>query len=150
MKVAFDLDDTLIETTKSFSCGVESPGYPQRLFFREKLRKGAKKLLRQVSANHDIWIYTTSLRSPFYLKSWFYFLGIRLDGIVNQMTHNREAAKHPDYSKFSKAPGYYGIALMIDDSKGVAIECEQQGCRVCIIDPNDLNWTSRVTEFVGL
>jgi hypothetical protein len=37
----------------------------------------------------DIWLYTTSYRSPRYLRGWFRGLGIRLGGVVNQHLHER-------------------------------------------------------------
>jgi len=73
-KIAFDLDDTLIPTTTTF-------------FFKEELRVGTIALMKELSYEYALWIYTTSLRSEFYLKVWFYSMGVKLEGIVNVQIH---------------------------------------------------------------
>jgi len=150
MRVAFDLDDTLIPTTVEFAGGSTTLPMPMRLFFREPLRNGARELLADISRTHELWLYTTSLRHPIYLKLWFKFLGIPLAGAINQDSHQRTIRNASQHSGYSKVPQLFNIDLLVDDSPGVAIECELQGCAALIVDPSDLKWSDRVRSKLEL
>lgn len=100
-----------------------------------------KELLRR---GCELWIYTTSLRSPRYLRGWFRSMGIPLHGIVNQQIHERTVGRQGP----SKFPPAFGIDLHIDDSEGVAMEGRQHRFRVLVVSPEDVNWTSRVLAAV--
>ena len=102
MKIAFDLDDTLIPTTTSFQCGVERGSFPFRLFYREPVRKGAKELLQDIAASHELWIYTTSLRPEYRVKLWFRGFNIKIAGVINTDIHN-QVVNGTSYQKYSKA-----------------------------------------------
>jgi hypothetical protein len=145
MKIAFDLDDTLIPTRQPFSSGSRRLGFPLGLAYKEKLRTGAVELLQGVAAEHEVWIYTTSLRGAFYLKTWFSLWGIKLAGIVNKQVHDKRVAGSR-FSGFSKAPALFGISVLIDDLPGVQIECENQGCHAMIIAPSDVDWAITVQQ----
>ncbi|MBU2709251.1 hypothetical protein KCM76_24865 [Zooshikella marina] len=149
MRIAFDLDDTLIPTTQSFVVGSEKMKWPYRLIYKEELRIGAVQLLVDLQIEHDIWIYTTSLRSAFYVKSWFKLLGINISGVVNQKSHN-EAVRNTPRQRFSKVPPLFGIHLLVDDLPGVKIECEQQNCKALIIPPSEKNWVEIVKQEIDV
>ena len=142
MRIAFDIDGTLTPLGKGqFRC-VYLP-FPMRLFFREPLREGARELMCELHADgHELWIYTSSLRSKAYLYLWFYFLGVRLDGAVNGDVHSQALQSRP--VKPSKFPPAFGIDLLIDDSAGVGIEGSRHGFRVLVVDPNDADWIQKV------
>lgn len=146
-KIAFDLDDTLIPTTTIFAIGSQKAPFPLNLFFKEELRVGTIALMKELSQEYEIWIYTTSFRSKFYLKAWFYSMGVKLDGIVNAQIH-RESLQGGKYAHFSKAPKAFDISLLIDDSMGVKLECERQGVEVLILEPMDNDWVFKVKEGV--
>ncbi len=146
MRIAFDLDDTLIPTTREFSVGSEALGFPVRLFFGEQLRNGAAALLQDIANEHELWIYTTSLRPQHSLKIWFKLWGVRIDSIVNQQRQQKDISRHHLYSRFSKSPSFYGIDLLIDDLEGVAIECDAQGCESLILSPRDDRWVETVWQ----
>lgn len=150
MRVAFDLDNTLIPTTTSFSVGSEVLGFPWNLFFKEPIRKNAPELLRKIGTEHELWIYTSSLRSERAVKTWLFLWGVKVSTVLNLDGHNRAVSGDPVYSGFSKCPGFFGIDLLIDDSPGVAMECEQQGCKSLIIDPNDNNWSNKILEYLQI
>lgn len=92
----------------------------------------------------QIWIYTTSYRSPRYLRSWFRCFGVPLSGVVNQARHDRVVGRRGP----SKYPPAFGIDLHVDDSEGVAWEGERHGFAVVVVSPEDLDWTARVLEIV--
>ncbi|WP_431686138.1 hypothetical protein [Hahella sp. NBU794] len=144
MRIAFDLDDTLIPTTGPFAAGERRLGPPAGLWFREALRTGAPALMQTLAKDHEIWIYTTSLRKPWLVKAWFRLWGVRIGEVVNQDDHREAVAANQRYSRFSKAPRLFGIDLMIDDLPGVGIECERQGCRSVIVAPDDPEWVEKV------
>jgi hypothetical protein len=143
MKIAFDLDDTLIPTNFDFSVGSKYLKYPLRHWFKEPLREGTVELLKELSKDHQIWIYTSSLRSRKHIWLWFRWWGVSLNGVINYKVHSRKV-KGTFYQKFTKAPAFFKMDLLIDDSQGVKMECNQQGCRSLILDPADDNWTQTV------
>jgi hypothetical protein len=65
MRIAFDLDDTLIPS-HPLAFAVERPrGFLGRLFATEHLRHGAIDLLHALRRRDcDVWVSTTSLRRP--------------------------------------------------------------------------------------
>lgn len=146
LRIAFDLDDTLIPATRSFACGTEPHSWVS-LFFREPLRLGTVNLMRQlIREGHAVWIYTSSMRSARYLSVWFGLLGIRLSGVVNAATHQQ--ATEREVRRHSKSPRLFDIDLLIDDSEGVEQECAAQGVSSVRLLSDDLSWTLTVENAV--
>lgn len=149
MRIAFDIDNTLIPQGRDFPAYISVP-WPLRVWWREPLRDGAVPLLRDLQrAGHDVWLYTTSGRGESYLRAWFWALGIRLGGVVNWHRHEalRRANHCPNCSKY---PPAFQIDLLVDDSDGVALEGRQYGFAVLLVDPADADWTTRVRTAAGL
>jgi hypothetical protein len=143
MRVSLDVDDTLV-------CSPDIPSEQfvprwRRLWYNEPLRLGTRTLLRELLRRRcQIWIYTTSYRSPRYLRGWFGCLGIPLAGVVNQTRHERVVGRRGP----SKYPPAFGIDLHVDDSEGVGLEGERHGFAVVVIAPTDPDWVSHVLEAV--
>ena len=144
MRIAFDLDDTLIPTTTPFSVGSRKLKFPMGLFFKEELRLGAPELLKKLSLDHELWVYTTSLRKESYVKAWFKLWGVKITFVINHTRHREAVSGNSIYSRFSKAPKLYDIDLLIDDLPGVEIECNQQGSSSLIISPDDNDWVEKI------
>jgi hypothetical protein len=143
MRISFDVDDTLV-------C---YPPVPTELFvpwwwrwrYPELLRAGTKALMRELAADgHELWIYTTSYRTPRYMRSWFRSFGVPIRGVVNQDRHERVVGRQGP----SKYPPAFGIDLHVDDSEGVGMEGERHRFRVIVVSPADLEWTARVLKAV--
>ena len=141
MKIAFDLDDTLIPTTRRFSVGSRALPVPYRIFFKEELRVGALGLLKNLVQAHEVVIYTTSLRKPFYVKLWFKLWGVSISQVINHDIHTKET-QGTKYSGFTKSPQLFGIDVLVDDSEGVKLECDAQLCKSIIVKPNESNWVN--------
>jgi hypothetical protein len=93
MKIAFDLDGTLIPIPGS-AMQVKRVGLLSRAVSSKRLRTGAPALLRNLRRRgHEIWIYTTSMRSPLKLRLWFLTFGVPLHGIVNHAIHYERLGK---------------------------------------------------------
>jgi hypothetical protein len=150
MKISFDLDDTLI-------CRQQFAKYEQnkipwflRLWIKEPLRLGAIFLMTTlIHSNHEIWIYTSSYRSPFSVRMWLYFYGIKVSDVINQRVHDYYTRAKNNYHRPSKNPKIFGIDLHIDDSLGVEMEGHKYGFRVLRIDPNDEEWVQKVLGVVN-
>ena len=146
MRIAFDLDDTLI------ACGSEFPAEPTRrwtrLLAREPLRRGTVRLLRHLIARgHEVWIYTTSHRRPLAIRLLFLAHGIRLAGVVNGPRHHREVARSGrEYQHCAKYPPHFGIDLLVDDLEGMAIEAHRYGYRVLVVRPDEAGWDEVLAE----
>jgi hypothetical protein len=144
VRISFDIDDTLV-------CGPAVPteqglAWWRRWRYAEALRQGTKSLMEELLVRRcDIWIYTTSYRSPRYLRGWFRGLGIPLGGVVNQARHERVVGRYGP----SKYPPAFGIDLHVDDSEGVGEEGKKHRFAVVVVSPEDRDWTTRVLEAVA-
>ena len=145
MRIAFDIDDTLIP------CGIESfaaewpRGILGRLFAREPLRDGAVPLMRTLAKEGwELWVYTTSFRNPFYLRALFRCYGLILRGVVNQEIHWRWLRRQGGSFNCSKYPPAFGIDLLVDDSVGVHEESVRFRFPMVLVRPADRDWTDKV------
>src|SRR5260370_42028585 len=120
MRIAFDLDDTLIPS-RAEAFAVERPrGFLGRLLAAEHLRQGTTDLLHSLRRHRcELWVYTTSLRTPGYIRRLFRCYGVRLGGAINQDLHWRWLERQPPEYRCSKYPPAFGIDLLGDDSQGV-------------------------------
>ena len=144
MRIAFDLDNTLIRCGYDF--GLETPRrqWWVRLLGGERLRHGIREVCAYCQQkNWEVWVYTTSYRSAWHIRRLFWLYGIRLDGVINQQRHEREVRV-----RCSKHPPTFGIDLLLDDSAGVGWEGEQHGFRVLVVDPKDEHWVEKVKELL--
>ena len=139
MKIAFDLDSTLIPAPGSPML-VEPLGRIVRFVSREPIRAGTPRLFRELRGRgHEVWLYTTSFRSPTRLRVWFAAFGVRLDGVVNQARHNACVTVAS-----SKYPPAFGIDLLVDDAEGVRIEGRRFGFDVVRVEEHDASWCTQV------
>jgi hypothetical protein len=150
MRIAFDLDDTLIPSGPDLF-PVERPrGVLGRFFAPESLRRGAPALMQVlVSRRCDVWVYTTSSRSQRYIKNLFRWYGIRLGGAINQEIHWEWFKQQHPARRCSKYPPAFGIDLLIDDSEGVWMEGQQFGFRVVHVRPDDPDWAQAIVAEVN-
>lgn len=137
MRIAFDLDNTLIRCGHEFP--LEKPSWLTQLFGGERLRKGTAEAIAHCrQQGWEVWVYTTSFRSAWRIRRLVHY-GIRLDGVVNQPRHRREVS-----ARCTKHPPSFGIDLLIDDADGVRLEGERHGFRVLVVRPEDLEWVEKV------
>ena len=140
MRLAFDLDNTLIRCGHDFPLSTPQRGLWAKLLGHEPLRHGIKELTDHCrQRGWEVWVYTTSYRSAWRIRRLFWLYGIGLDGVVNQQRHDREAR-----ARCTKHPPSFGIDLLIDDSEGVRIEVERHGFRVLVVAPEDAQWAAKV------
>src|SRR5690349_13674613 len=103
MRISFDVDDTLV-------CDASVPAeqyvpWWTSWWYPEPLRQGTRQLMRALLERRcELWIYTTSYRSPRYLRGWFRSFGIPLAGVVNQDRHERVVGRQGP----SKYPPAFG------------------------------------------
>lgn len=143
MQVSFDVDDTLV-CSAHFPTEQFVPRW-RRLWYPERIRLGTKSLMEELIRRRcQLWIYTTSYRSPRYLRGWFRAIGIPLAGVINQNRHERVVGRHGP----SKNPAAFGIDLHVDDSEGVALEGQRHGFPVVVVTPEDPDWGRLVLEAV--
>jgi len=149
MRISFDLDDMLICYQKEVPRETAKiPLLP--LWLDEPLRQGTRSLIADLKQKGcDVWICTSSSRSPFLIRLWLALHGVWISGrIITQETYTDYLKRFPDSDPPSKNPRAFGINLHIDDSEGVKREGEQYGFAVLVIAPDDTEWTQRVSEEV--
>ena len=143
MRISFDIDDLLV-------CGPSVPAEAKPfswIWWRkgEPLRRGTVELMAMLRKRGcEIWIYTTSERSPASISRWLRGYGIRTDGVVQGALHRKAVGPGGP----SKYPPVFGIDLHIDDSEGVAREGHLHGFSVIVIRPDDCNWVAGVIAAV--
>jgi hypothetical protein len=149
MRVAFDLDGTLIpERAGQFS--TEEPGeIPWRWFVYERIRTGAPGLFAALRARDvDVWVYTSSLRRPWEIRALFRAYGVALGGVVNADQH--EAAMRARGARWgTKHPPAFGIDLLVDDSEAIVRAGTTHGFRVVHVTPDDASWCDKVMRELG-
>jgi hypothetical protein len=140
MRLAFDLDNTLIRCGHDFPLETPKRRLLARILSNEQLRHGIKELTDSCrQRGWEVWVYTTSYRSAWRIRRLFWLHGIRLDGVVNQQRHDRKVQ-----ARCTKHPPSFGIDLLIDDSEGVRIEGERHGFRVLVVAPDGGQWVEKV------
>jgi hypothetical protein len=145
MRIAFDLDNTLIPCGSEFPTVGVLPKPLMNLCGWEPLREGTVELMTYLKAQgNEIWIYTTSLRNASSVKWLFLLYGIRIDGVVNQQIHNRKVRSENIYC--SKYPPAFGIDVLIDDQEGVQVEAAKYNFDMIWIKPEDTNWVEKVKK----
>ncbi len=151
MRIAFDLDDTIIPGRIPF------PVYPRprnpirRWLCREPLRVDCVELINELRADgHEVWVYTTSYRDPFWTKLMFWAYGTRVGRVINNSEHDRMMEKMGHaYSRCTKFPPAFGIDLLIDECGGVLLESQEYGFEIVQVLPDDLDWAEKIRQRVG-
>jgi len=144
MRIAFDLDNTLIREQYPFPLEPQSQHWLLKFFGFEALRKNTIQLMKSLQqSGDDIWIYTSSNRDVFYLRLLFRRQGIFLGGIVNFTIHQKTVK-----IRSSKYPPAFGIDLLIDDSRGIEIEARKYHFNMIRVLPEDEEWHLKVMEKV--
>jgi hypothetical protein len=145
VRISFDLDDTLI-CYGGVPCEPRLPWLLRLLVRDEPLRRGASRLARELgNRGHELWVYTTSYRSPRAVRWWLRAHGIPVVRVVNGAEH---AKCFGHGSSPTKRPHAFGVDLHVDNSHGVAIEGERHGFRVCVVEPSAEDWVERILAAV--
>lgn len=147
MRIAFDLDDTLVPCGRSFPTA--PPPGARRFLCTEPLRAGAPALIHGLlGAGHEVAVYTSSDRPRARVRLDFWSYGIGLARVVNKTAHERWAARLPRtrqaLQRCLKYPPAFAIDLLVDDSHAVAEEGRALGYAVVLVDPADPTWTDAV------
>jgi hypothetical protein len=143
MRIAFDLDDTLIPCGYEFPTERTLPKMLMELCGCEPLRKGTVELLKSLKKQgNEIWIYTTSLRNASSIKWLFLLHGVHIDGVVNQDLHNKKVRSGHIYC--SKYPPAFGIDVLIDDQEGVQLEADKYNFNMIWVKPEDTSWVNKI------
>jgi uncharacterized HAD superfamily protein len=132
MRISFDLDDTLILYSDPLS--------NERLLNGEILRKGTISLLQELAKEHELWIYTTSFRSPWRTKLYFWLKGIKIHQVINKNIHDKIIQSYSFSRTPTKLPSHFDIDIHIDDADGVVREGEEFGFDVIQIKPHQKDW----------
>lgn len=147
--LAFDLDGTLIPQDAPFSSGLEPTGWVARLLGAEPLRAGTSELFRALRGRGcRLWVYTSSLRSPWSIRRTFAAHGLWLDGVVNDLQHN-EAERRAEARWPRKFPPGFGIDLLVDDAEHIALLGRRHGFRVLRVEAHDVGWVEAVIDAAG-
>ncbi|NIE77519.1 hypothetical protein F3J45_24095 [Pantoea sp. Ap-967] len=147
VRISFDVDDTL--ACLPHHSPAEHSKLPECIhrWLGEPLRIGTRSLIRELRRQGcSIWIYTSSGRTPSYIRRWLMLYGIHVDGVVNSDRHHHVVSAHGLENAPSKYPPAFDIDLHVDDSEGVGIEGDDHGFRVVVVDPEDQAWAQKVMD----
>ena len=140
MRIAFDLDNTLIRGDFDFPLEEPKKYFFSKISSYEPLREGTHEIFKYCqNKNWETWVYTSSYRSTFYIRKLFWLYNIHLHGVVNQYIHDKYVKV-----RSTKYPPTFNIDLLVDDSEGVKIEGERFGFKTLWIKPEDYDWQKRI------
>ena len=152
MRIAFDLDDTLIPGSVPFPLELVPRNPLRRMMCSERLRLGSPDLFNELwSAGHEVWVYTTSFRDSFYTKMLFRAYGTRVGKVINVPVHRQRIRTLGEaYKMCTKYPPAFNIDLLIDNCGGVAMESRRYNYAMLQVDPDDDDWLEKIRGHVGL
>ena len=152
MRIAFDLDDTLIPGEYRFPLEPRPRGLLSWWFTTEPLRLGTVEMfnvLRQ--RGHEVWIYTTSNRGPFATRAMFWCYGTDVRKVINDDVHLSVVPKlGPAYEACIKYPPAFGIDVLIDNSNNVLQESKKFDYDVLHVSPHDTDWVATILDALGI
>lgn len=146
MRVSFDLDEVLFVSPDTHATEAPLP-FPLNKIFKERLRKGTIHLVHTLQENGlEVWVYTSSFRSEFYIRTLFFFYGIRFDSIVNGTRHLKEVQRDNRMLYPQKMPCRYRISLHIDDEAIIMTSGKQYGFEVFLLEAQDDEWEEKILD----
>ncbi len=151
LRISFDLDDTLVVYGDAAPCEPCRIPFLLRLYLRDPLRAGSRDLLHSLhDRGVEIWVYTTSRRSEFAIRLWWWFNRLpRLSGVVNQARHEQAMRRLGVANPPTKLPGHWQIDVHVDDSDGVRQEqSAHHAVRVVVVAPTDEMWATKVVDVI--
>lgn len=111
----------------------------------DSLREGSRDLFRRLQQRqHELWVYTSSYRSRWYVRALLRAYGARLGGVVNGHEHDALVQREGLAERWGKHPLRFGIELLVENSPTVAQQVRAQGGAVLLVDPDDARWTESV------
>ena len=143
-RVSFDLDEVLFVDPATFE--TEPPlSFPLNRLYKERLRKGTVDLIHKLQEmDFEVWVYTSSYRSVGYIRSLFRSYGVRFDGIINMPRHLKEVQRDRKELLPQKMPGFYRIALHVDDEDVIHRYGKLFGFKTIKVCDPDPDWAEKV------
>ena len=144
MRVSFDLDEVLFVNPATHKTESQLL-FPFNLIFRERLRQGTPDLINKLQKmGYEVWVYTSSFRSQFYIKTLFRCYGIVFDGIVNAQRHLEEVQSKKSQILPQKVPSHYRIKLHVDDETVICSYGKELGFEAYHLDAQDDEWKEKI------
>lgn len=148
MRVSFDLDDTLFVNPQKTKAEPEL-NFPFSMIYPDRLRAGTVSLINSLrDMGAEVWIYTTSYRSEWYIRNLFHCYHIKIDDIVNGVRHANEVQRDKAEAMPSKYPSHYRIDLHVDDDISVFENGKYYGFQVYLIHDQDELWAENILELL--
>ena len=144
MRVSFDLDEVLFVAPETHKTEPSLP-FPLGRIFQERLRLGTPELINRLQAlGYEVWVYTSSFRSERYIRTLFRLYGVKFDGIVNAVRHQREVQRNNSTILPQKMPNRYRISLHIDDETVICSQGSRYGFKTYQLDAQDDDWKEKI------
>lgn len=146
MRVSFDLDEVLFVSPDTHKTEPPLP-FPFRKIYKERLREGTPRLINKLQElGYEVWVYTSSFRSEHYIKSLFKHYGVKFDGIVNAIRHQKEVQRDNPTILPQKMPSNYRISLHVDDETVICTGARANGFEAYQLDAPDDEWVEKVIK----
>lgn len=146
IKISFDLDEVLFVSPATHKTEPKLP-FPLDKIFIERIRLGAPKLIRELqNRGYEVWVYTSSYRTEWYIKSLFRCYGVKFNEIVNAQRHLKEVQKDKKETLPQKLPNRYRISLHIDDEEVVVSYGKAYGFEVFQLEAQDDDWEAKILD----
>ena len=117
----------------------------------QPLRLGTVELFRALRQHgHQVWIYTTSFRTPLALVFFFGATGADQGGDQSGHAHQTHGGDWRRIQGLPKYPPAFGIDVLVDDWEGVLMEGRKRNFQVIPVTPDDCEWTAKVLEGLAI
>ena len=104
MRVSFDLDEVLFVSPVTHKTE-PALRFPLNRIFRERLRLGTVRLIKELHAQgYEVWVYTSSFRSEKYIRRLFACYGVRFDGLDDLVKINDVTLRNCHFEGVEKDP----------------------------------------------
>ncbi|WP_309707669.1 hypothetical protein [Armatimonas sp.] len=164
MKIAIDLEGTLIAECGEFTC--ERPHALAQLLLPKGIRRNARALLHDLThAGHSLTLYSSNALPTWKLLLWCRLSGLPLRRVITLEQAKRRALKNAEkrqrrfakdlkalgLTHFGKAseltwPPCYGHDLILDDEPNHIQAAWRSGVRGVLVTNRDADWTARIRE----
>nr|WP_309685441.1 hypothetical protein [Armatimonas sp.] len=142
MKIAIDLEGTLIAECGEFAC--ERPHPLARRALRCGLRVGAKSLLQSlVKAGHTLTLYTSGNHSALTLRLWCLAAGLPVRRIITLRQCRKNARRKASLVAW---PPVQGQDLILDDELRHVQAAQRLGVPGIQITNRERDWTARLAS----
>ena len=146
-RVTLDLDELVFCANRDEA---EKPlSFPFNRWYTEHIRRGIPALLHHLGMlDYDVWVYSSKYYSPEYIRAFFRYYSVRLDGIITGMGRKGKAHEEENKRMSQLLYNQYEETLHIDRGMVLRTGKNVKPYEVYPIEAGDDCWVQAVMTVV--